>query len=134
MLVSSSANEDAAKLDNSDGYCSKESCQELRERVESLEKAVRTIVAVISSYDDTNPNSNTPRNSVGKHQDVTSLIINRSGISIYVNIYIFRYVFFMDEIFKTALMGKMNQDNKNELSLDELLLRLTRENQSVSGI
>jgi len=79
-FVSSSPKEEGLKLENSEGYCSKESCQELRERVESLEKVVRTIVAVLSSNDDTNPISNTLRKSVGKHQNLTSLIINGSGI------------------------------------------------------
>jgi len=49
IIVSSSSNEEASKFENLKGYCSKESCQEIRARVESLEKTVRTIVAALSS-------------------------------------------------------------------------------------
>jgi len=86
IIVSSSPNKEAMKLENLEGYCSKESCQELRERVESLEKTVRTIVAALSSNDDKNPNLNFLRKPFEKHQDVASLIINESGIVIHTDI------------------------------------------------
>jgi len=52
MRVASFPNEDisstAFEADNEELYGSKESCQELRERVESLEEAVRAIVSTLS--------------------------------------------------------------------------------------
>jgi len=53
MRVASFSNEDISStitvgVDNEEIYCTKESCQELRERVESLEEAFRAIVSALS--------------------------------------------------------------------------------------
>ena len=50
ILVSSLPNEDVLSTvtENTKSYCSQESCQELRERVESLEAAIRAIVSTLS--------------------------------------------------------------------------------------
>jgi len=84
ILVSSLPNEEAMKLENSEGCCSKGLCQELRERVESLEKTVRTIVASLSSKDDTNPSTNVPGKSFGNHQDNIAMHINESSGRTYI--------------------------------------------------
>ncbi len=78
-FVSSSPNKERLKLENSEDDCSKESCQELRERVESLEKAVRTIVAALTSNDDTN----VPSKSFENHQDI-AMHINKSSGKTYI--------------------------------------------------
>jgi len=55
-----------------DPHCSQESCQELRERVESLEEAVRAIVSALS--DEKNRHFTKVSKKIGKNRAVRSVL------------------------------------------------------------
>ncbi len=78
VLVSSLPNEDISSAtvtevtpENTDPYCTQETCEELRERVASLEEAVRAIVTALSSE---TRNQHEFKTKFGKNRAVQSVL------------------------------------------------------------
>jgi len=85
VLVSSLPNEDISSAtvtevtpENTDPYCTQETCEELRERVASLEEAVRAIVTALSSE---TRNQHEFKTKFGKNRAVQSVLSAAASIS-----------------------------------------------------
>ena len=78
MRVTSFPNEEIAskkaRLENEKSYCSQESCQELRERVESLEEVVRAMVSTLSDEKNISHLTMVSQKIIGKNWAVRSAI------------------------------------------------------------